>query len=233
MNQVTILYSAATPTAALARALINLEATADGEAWTQVFTGTFIQAQPDYRSLPNVCLRVQAVTGNDMQTQIAPPTSYRGATSIAEIAQFLAGKMGFAFENNGVTGNLSTPYYPGTYMDQFKQLAEHANFDFYFDGNGTLAICPANQSRQGKTVPVLMPQSGLINRPTIQHYGIHIDALFAPAFTAGGQIQVSGTDVPGANGLWQPYSITHELECLMPGGSWFSSMDCLPVRAAP
>lgn len=231
MNQVTILYSSATPQQVSTRALIQLEASPDGVTWTQVFAGTFIQAQPDYRSIPNVCLRAQAITGNGMQLAIAPATSYPGQASIATIAQYLAGKMGFAFENNGVTGNLSTPYYPGTYMDQFRQLAKHANFDFYFDGNATLAICPANQPRQGKSVPVFSPLSGLINRPTIGQYGIHTDVFFASALTLGGQIQVTGSDVPGANGLWQPYAVTHELESLMPGGAWFSSLDCTPVRA--
>lgn len=231
MNKVTILYSAATPQQVNTRALVQLEASPDGVAWTQVFNGTFIQAQPDYRNVPRACLRAQAITGNGMQLAIAPATSYRGATSIATIAQYLATQMGFAFENNGVTGNLSTPYYPGTYMDQFRQLAEHANFSFYFDGNSTLAICPLNTPRQNKPVPILTPSSGLINRPTIGQYGIHVDALFVPALTLGGEIQVSGSDVPGANGTWSPYSMTLELESLMPGGAWFASMDCTPATA--
>jgi hypothetical protein len=229
MNQVTILYSAATPTAVQSRALVNLEASPDGTTWTQVFTGTFIQAQPDYRGIPNACLSAQAITGNGMQIAIAPPTSYPGAASIATIAQYLAGQMGFTLENNGVTGNLSTPYYPGTYMDQFRQLCTHANLDYYFDGNGTLAICPSGQSRQGKPVPVLTPSSGLINRPTVGQYGIHVDALFTPALTLGGQFQISGSDVPGANGMWSPYSVMLDLESLMPGGSWFANMDCRPA----
>lgn len=228
MNQVTILWSAATPQQVSTRALIQLEASPDGQAWTQVFEGQFIQAQPDYRAVPNACLRVQAITGNGMQLAIAPATSYRGATAIATIAQYLAGQMGFAFENNGVAGNLVTPYYPGTYMDQFRELARHANFDFYFDGNGTLAICPQNTPRQGKPTPVFTPTSGLIGFPTIGQYGIHCDTIFTPALTLGGEIQINGSIVPSANGTWSPYSVTHELESMMPAGAWFSSMDCRP-----
>jgi hypothetical protein len=231
MNQVTILYSAATPQQVSTRALVILEASPDGSAWTQVFNGTFIQAQPDYRSVPHVALRAQAVTGNGMQLAIAPATSYRGATSIASIAQYLAGQMGFAFENNGVTGNLSTPYYPGTYMDQFRQLAQHANFDFYFDGNATLAICPINTPRNGKTVPIFTPTSGLVGFPTIQQFGIHCETIFTPALILGGEIKIDGSIVPGANGTWQPAIATHELESLMPSGAWFSSLDCLRSTA--
>ncbi len=228
MNAVTILWSASKPTEVQTRALVTLEASPDGSAWTQVFEGQFVQAQPDYRQVPYACLRAQAITGNGLQLESVPPTSYRGATSIAQVAQFLASQMGFALENNGVTGNLSSPYYPGTYMDQFRQLCEHANLDFYFDGNATLAICPKNKPRQGKTVPVFSPSSGLRGFPTIQQYGIHVETLFTPALSLGGEIQIQGSIVPSANGAWLPKMVRHELESLMPDGAWFTSMDCYP-----
>lgn len=234
MNAVTILWGSATTTAAPARAFVQLEASPDGKAWTQVFEGTFIEAQPDYQSIPDVGLRVMAQVGYGSQIQIAEPTSYPGNASVVQIAQYLAGKMGFAFENNGVTGTLSTPYFPGTYMSQFKALCEHANLDFYFDGNATLAICPKNQPRQNKPVPILTPETGLIGYPTIQRFGIHVDALFTPALTRGGLIQVSGSQIPSANGTWLTTTVTHRLDCLMPDGAWFSSVGCTrPAGAAP
>ena len=226
MNATTILWSAATPQSINTRAQILLEASPDGTTWTQVFEGTFTEAQPDYRDVPHVGLRASAWTGAGMQYQIAAATSYRGATSIASIAQYLAGQMGFALENNGVSGNLSTPYYSGTYMDQFRQLAKHANFDFYFDGNSTLAICPQGQPRQNKPTPVFTPTSGLIGFPTIGRFGPQLDVLFTPGLTVGGNIQISGSAVPGTNGVWLPYAITHTLESLMPGGQWFSHLSC-------
>jgi hypothetical protein len=226
MNAVTILWSAATPTAVNARALVQVEASPDGVTWTQVFEGTFTEAQPDYSNPPDIGLRAQAYTGNGMQIQIAPASSYRGSFPIAQIAQNLATAMGFTLENNGVTGNLSNPYYPGTYMDQFRALCRHANLDFYFDGNATLAICPSNASRSGKPVPVFSPTSGLIGFPTIQRYGIHVDTIFTPALTLGGNIQISGSIVPSANGIWLPKVATHTLASLQPDGPWFSSLDC-------
>ena len=229
MNAVTILYSASTPTAVATRALVILEASPDGGAtFTQVFEGTFVQAQPDYQDLPNGYLHVQAITGNGMQITTVPPTSYTGATSIAQIAQYLAQQMGFSLENNGVTGNLASPYFPGTYMDQFRQLCEHANLDFYFDGNTTLAICPANQPRQGKPKPVLSPSTGLVGFPVIGQYGIQVKALWTPALTLGGEIEVAGSIVPPTNGTWSPYNVTHRLESWVEEGEWFTTMDCRP-----
>lgn len=237
MNQVTILWAAVAgqPTATYARALVKLEASSDaGQTWCQVFQGTFIQAQPDYRNPPFVGLHALAMTGSGSQIQIAPPTSYRGSTSVLSILQALADGMSFTLENNGVSGNLSTPYYGGSYMDQFRQVCEHANLDFYFDGDATLAICPKDQPRVNKSIPVLSPTSGLKGFPTIQQFGLHIDALFRPAFTTGlgSVVQVEDSVVPGANGLWKPFLMTHNLESLNPDGPWFTGMDCTPAPAA-
>lgn len=230
MNACTIIFSGATPQLVNARAQVLLEASADGRTWTQVFEGTFIEAQPDYRSIPYAGLRAQAITGAGAQYLIGEATSYPGSASIATVAEYLAGKMGFVLENNGVTGNLSTPYYSGTYMDQFRELARHANFDFYFGSNGTLAICPAGRSRLGKPVPVFSPATGLIGFPTLGRFGPELDVLFTPELTRGGlgaNIEIADSQVPGTNGVWLPYSITHALESLMPGGSWFSHLACV------
>jgi hypothetical protein len=75
-------------------------------------------------------------------------------------------------------------------------------------------------------VPVFTPASGLVGFPTVQQYGIHCETIFTPALTLGGEIKIDQSIVPSANGTWQPYYVTHELESLMPGGAWFSSMDC-------
>lgn len=232
MNALTILWSGSGVTSQNAKAFVQLEASPDGEAWTQVFDGVFLEAAPDYSDVPRACLRLQAMTGLGMQIEIAPATSYRGPTAIATIAQFLAGKMGFAFENNGVTGNLANPYYPGTYMDQFRELAEHVPFDFYFDGNNTLAICPRNQPRLNKPTPVFSPSSGLIGFPRVQRFGVHVDVLFSPALAMGALLTVADSAVPGANGTWFASTATHNLESMMPGGAWFSSIDCVRVPAA-
>jgi len=227
MNAVTILWSAATVTAVNARALVQIEASGDGgKTWCQVFEGTFIEAAPDYTNAPNVALRVLAATSYGMQIAPAPPTSYRGSISIVAVATYIAGEMGFTLENNGVTGNVSTPYYPGTYMDQFRHLCQDMNLDFYFDGNATLAICPKNQPRQGKGVPIFSPSSGLIGFPTVQRFGIHADVIFTPALTIGAELQIQDSIVPSANGTWFAGVMTHDLESLQPDGAWFTHVDC-------
>ena len=235
MNAVTVLWAGATATAVNAEALIQLEASSDGVAWTQLYEGRFVEAAPEYTDAPNVHLHVLAQTGYGLQLQIAPPTSYRGSASVAAIAAYIAGEMGFTLQANGVTGNLSTPYYPGTYMDQFRQLCEHANLDFYFDSNNILAICPRGQPRQGLGAPpVFSPQlNNLVGFPTVQRFGIHVDVLWTPPLTLGGLLEVAGSIVPGANGTWLGFKATHNLESLQPDGAWFSHIDCTNPTGAP
>lgn len=230
MNQVTILWAGPNTTAIPANPLIQLEASNDGVAWTQVFEGRFVEAAPDYTAAPNVAMKILAATGYGPNLQIAPPTSYPGvsqyAPSIVSVAQYIVGQMGFKLEVNGVTGNLSTPYYPGTYMDQFRELCKHANLDYYFDVNNVIAICPANTPRQNKAVPLFTPQSGLVGFPTVQRNGVHVDVLWTPALSIGGNLQIADSLVPGANGTWFANHAAHDLESLQPGGAWFSHIDC-------
>lgn len=196
----------------------------NGDGWTQVFSGTMIEAQPDYRGAPDVFFHIQGYAGYLSQISAAPPSSYTGDTSVATIVQSLAGAMGFAFENNGVTTTLSSPYLAGTYFDQLISVCKAANVDFYFQGS-TLAICPAGGNRSKIPAVILGPDSGLIGYPVIERSGIALQALFNPAFANGGQIQVQ-SDIPAAVGTWTVYRMIHYLDSLKPDGQWFTELHC-------
>lgn len=77
-----------------------------------------------------------------------PPTSVKGSVDVATLMGQLAQSMGYSFENNGVSVQLSNPYLPGTAIDQVKALARGAGIDLYVDDN-VLAITPANTPRGG------------------------------------------------------------------------------------
>lgn len=229
MNALTVLWGqGGNPQNVNAKAILVLESN-DGSGWLQVFEGQFFDAQPDYKSPPDVNLSITCMSGYGQQILTAPPSSFQGSVEAAGLAQQLAGQMGFAFENNGVTGTLSTPYYTGTLMDQFRELARDAKFDYYFDAKSKLCICPANQPRQGKNAVVISPTSGLIGYVSLTRYGgVEFDALFQPAFELGSPVQIQGSDVPGTNGLWFPFKFAFDLESVKPGGKWFAHLECLP-----
>jgi hypothetical protein len=233
MNAVTVLWGQnGNPSSVVDNAILLLEAN-DGSGWLQVYEGQIFDAQPDYKSPPDVCLTVTSMQGYAAQISIAPPSSFAGAVDAATLAQQLAGQMGFAFENNGVNATLHTPYFAGTAMDQFRDLAKAAPFDYYFDAQSTLIICPTNQPRQNKSAVVLSPTSGLVGYVSLtRDGGIEFDALFTPAIQLGSAIQIEKSDVPGTNGLWFPKQMTHDLESLRPSGRWFSHIQCLRFPAA-
>ena len=231
MSALSVVWAGPQRTQLQARAIVTLESN-DGSGWLQVFEGQFQEAQADYEAMPDVHLHAEAWTGAGMQWLSSSPSSFQGSVDAAGLSQQLAGKMGFAFENNGVTGTINAPYYSGSLMDQLRALSRDANFDFYFDAKSTLIICPANQPRQNRKAVALNKGSGLIGYPTLQRYGVQVKCLFSPAIELGSPITLSGTEVPGADGTWFPYSFVHDLESVMPGGQWASLLNCSPSPAA-
>lgn len=209
--------------------IVTLEAN-DGSGWTQVFTGTIVEGSPEYRSAPEVYFHLQAMTGYFAGIKPAPPLSYPSGTSVATALQAVANSLGVSFTNNGVTATLSgARYWPGSPGDQLKAICDATNTAFYFDAHGVLTISPKG-SGQNPPKPInITPQTGLMGYPSIQASGIHIDALFNPAFLLAQTVTVSGSDIPNANGNWIPYRMTHQLESVKVGGVWMTSMDCTPV----
>jgi hypothetical protein len=229
MNAVTVLYGQdGNPQNINARALLTLEASEENGSFFTVFQGQFQEASPDYRSVPDAVLKIQAMQGYGAQISTATPQSFSGGVEVEALCARLAKQMGFAFENNGVTGQLNTPYLSGTLMDQFREVCQAAGCDYYFDPNNVIIICPRNQGRQNRPPVVISPTSGLVGYVTLERFGVSIDALWTPAFSLGSPLRVKDSDVPGTNGDWFPFAFTHDLDSLKPGGRWFSHLKCSP-----
>jgi hypothetical protein len=212
---------------ALLNQLVIVEAN-DGSGWTQVFSGTFLEAQPDYRAAPDVFFHIQARAFYFEAIAPVPPLSYPTAVSAVTVIEQIAKQLNVTVQNNGVTAQLGAgAYYPGTAYDQLQKVCNDAGVDYYIMGK-VLAICPHGFAQQNVAPIILSPQSGLIGYPVIERFGVTIDCLFNPGIIGGGQIQVEGSDIPAANGKWFPFALTHVLESLVPGGSWFSNLQCGP-----
>lgn len=199
-----------------------------GIGWTQIFSGNIIEASPEYRLMPDVPFHIQARFGYYAGNQAGTPLSYPNGVNAADAIQAVATAMGFNFQNNGVSVQLPAgSYWPGSNWDQLNAIATAANIDYY-TVNDSIVICPKNTPRQNIPIQYITPSTGLIGYPRIETAGIGIDVLFNPSLQAAGLLQISGSDVPAANGTWMPYSLQHSLSSVMPGGPWFSSLHCLP-----
>lgn len=211
--------------------LVILEANNTGRAdgWVQIFKGTIIEAQPDYRGAPDVSFNLLAVTGYFVKINPVAPTSYPHQVDIGVAAADIIERMGapWVYVDGGATGVLSNPYFSGTLWDQLAQACQAAKADFYVQGDEIL-VTPANQPRNNTPSIVLSPSSGLVGYPMFERSGLNVTAVFDPAFTCGAALEIQSS-VPNASGLWFPYSLNHLLEARMPGGAWLTQLQCLRV----
>lgn len=193
----------------------------DGSQQTLLFTGNIINAWGNYQAMPDVFLMIQAQAAYFAQLNPVAPRSYNGSIDVATIMNQIASQIGYTFENNGVSVQLSNQYLPNTALEQAKTLAKAAGIDLYVD-NGILAITPANTPRN-KPVPQISAQTGMIGYPTFDGVGVNFQTVFNPSVTFGGSIRLS-TNIAQAAGAWIVTSVAHKLESEKPNGAWFSTI---------
>lgn len=227
MNALTVAW--ANPPIVLDHVVI-LEAD-DGNGFVQVFKGTIIEAQPEYRAAPDVYFSLLAMTGyfKKIQVDIAAPTSYPDAVAADVAIATLIDRLGFTAEISGAVGAavLTNPYFSGSVWDQFVAACNAANADFYTQG-GTILVTPRGLPRDDQPAVVLNASSGLIGYPVYERAGLNVAAIFNPAFLCGTPIQLESS-IPSATGRWYPIKLQHVLESKMPRGQWLTNMQCLRV----
>lgn len=209
----------------------------NGRGWSKVFSGTIIEAQPEYRGQPDTYLQLLASVGYFQKINPAESTSYTEAVDIDLVCLNLADQMGttptggkWQFVNGGVTGILNGPLYlNGTLIDQLDTACQAAGCDYYL-ANDTITVTPRGKPIEGVPPAVLLsPSTGMIGYPVYERAGLNVQALYQPAFGAGVPLEIKDSIVPSANGRWYPYSVVHELDGNTPQGKWITSMKCLRV----
>jgi hypothetical protein len=214
-----------------------------------VFSGTIMNAYPDFDGMPDVPFTFDAVTGVAGSVIPAKPSSFTGSTDVATIMSGFAAQLGYKFENSGVNVQLPSPYFPGTIGDQVQAVAQHANISIALDtASNTLAIWPKGSVRnQTVTAPIIapLPNGTSIGYPTITKQGVIVKTLFNPLIANGGTVQVlssllSGTlaaaaansktfkppPVVNGNSVWGVYKVDHALDSLVRNGQWMSTVYC-------
>lgn len=197
----------------------------DGAQETLVFSGNIVNAWANYNSMPDVFLMIQAQTAYHAALTPVAPRSYKGSIDVASVMGQIAQSMGFTFENNGVTTQLSGLYLPGTAVDQALSLAHQAGIDLYVDDN-VLAITPSNQSRATSPIPELSSGSGNVGYPTFDGVGVNFEILFNPAVKFGGVVKLvtSVKAITDISSQWIITSLSHKLESEKTGGAWFTTL---------
>lgn len=195
-----------------------------------VFGGTIIYAFGDYNHMPDVPLRITAQGGLTFAVNSAAPKSYSGNVSIASIMQDFADALGVPLENNGVSGTLNNPYFPGTILQQVYAAAQQAHINAQLvDGGTKLAIWPLPGSRTSlANIPLISPETGMIGYPTFGPNGfLTVKMLFNPDVVFGGRIRIVSS-LAQANRTWDVYKIDYALDSLLPDGEWELTALCRP-----
>ena len=231
-------------------AMVRLENTmtisaGDDAGMAVVYQGAIANAWQTLDGAPDTFLNVTGIGALQGAIVPVPPTSYPGGADVALIMASLANQLGYAFENSGVTTQISSPYLAGTAIDQVMALARAANIEAYIDTGAapnTLAIWPKDRTRGGQ-IPLIDANSGLIGWPQYNDAGMGFKCLFNPNIRIGGQIQmkseIGGVAAPasgatqaqaqqaGPNGTWYVRGpLTYELSSEMPNGPWFCDVMC-------
>jgi hypothetical protein len=203
---------------------IILEA-GDDAGMSTVFVGYILIALADFNAQPNVAFHISAHTLAAQAADTAPATSFQGYADVATIMSGFAALMGLKFENNGVTGRLFNPYYDGSARNQARQCVQDAGISWNAGEGGILAIWPKFGSRNG-AVPLIAPppQGGMAGYPTFSALGIDFRTLYDPSIGFGQKVQVQSS-LEAACGTYVVYGLQHELECEMPDGKWFSTIN--------
>lgn len=216
-----------------------------------VYNGYLSRAWMDYNEAPETALMIEGWGGMEHAIEPMQPISIQGAADVATLMQSIAGRMGWAFENSGVTVKLSNQYLCGSALKQVHDLARAANIEAYPDTSTnpvTLAIWPKTGTRGG-AVPLISAASGLVGYPNYSSQGMTFRTLFNPSIRLAGQIQMQssvggaattvngsnlvpdGTQSGGPNGSWYVIGpLVHDLSAQVPGGPWFTDVNCARVN---
>lgn len=192
------------------------------------YSGQIQIAQADMSEHPESALNITAMGVGLLGVKRVNPTSYAGSADAAVILKNLATLGGLDFENSGASKILATPYFCGDLSKQIDDCARQAGFDRYIDKQ-TLAIWPRGGSRGG-AIPLISADTGMVGFPSYTSMadggGLALTCLYNKDLKVGGKVQVK-SQLSVANGTWQVFSISHELESLVPGGQWFSHFNAL------
>lgn len=189
------------------------------------FEGNLTSALADYSDMPNISFNIIAVQLYNTAIDQAPAMSFPGAASIGTICQQIANQMGLTLENNGCTAVLSNQVLNGSTLDKLRTATQAAGV-LYIIENGTLAIWPNGSYRTSQTnTPTVSPANGMVGYPQSTSIGVNFRSLYNSKLKYGSMITMQSSIQP-ACGQWVIYNLTHILESIKPGGSWFTDAQC-------
>ena len=185
---------------------------------SEVFNGQILEAYPNFDQ-PMAPFYVSAVPGVQVQMKPVDPTTIEGSISGEQALTQIAQKAGYTVENNGVSTQLSNPYFPGTVWDQMTRCVKALDCYAYLDTSAKkIAIWPKGQSRSGGNL-LVAAETGMIGYPKFQRVMVIVRTLLDTSFKFGDKFQVK-SGLTAADGTWKNNRLTYDLASQSPEGPW-------------
>jgi hypothetical protein len=204
------------------RNTITIMAGNAGSPLVKVFTGTIFNAYGNYSAAPDVPFHLECQYGMSESTAPAVATSYTGMTDVVVIMEDFAKRLKLGFENNGVTAQLSRPYFSGSLITQMQDCAVHANITAEVINGDTLAICPKFSPRKIGAVPLISADTEMIGYPSFTQQGIIVKTMFNPQIQFMAEVRVDSSVLKPSNYIVQ--KLDHALDSQVPRGQWMSTI---------
>jgi hypothetical protein len=188
----------------------------------EVVTGPIWESFIDLTGAPESCF-VVSMTGIYTAANPTAPQSQSGAQNAEDLIASICAGAGFTLKNNGAHAVLRNQVAYGSALDQIDRIARAAGFAWSWIGD-TFFIWPADGTVDDTVVqigPNTTPQ--MVNYPQYWQQGVIVTSLFNPQVRLGRQMEVVGSVLTKANGLWQIVGVQHDLATMLDKGPWFTT----------
>lgn len=202
---------------------IVIEAGDLGSNLTSVVQAPIWQSYIDLGDAPESAFVVNA-TGIYLGTTTLAAQSRPGAQNAEALIASLCAAAGLTFSNpSGARAVLRNQSTYGSALDQIDQIADAAQFGWTLNGN-TIVIWTRGKPVDNTVIdvgPGTTPR--MVGYPQFWEQGIIVTSLFNPQVHLHQQMNVIGSTLKNANGLWDIVNVQHSLSTMVDRGPWFTT----------
>lgn len=221
-------YSSVIPALVAAQQFnLVIEAGDLGQPLTQVLNGPILRSYIDLSGAPDSALIVTMIDTFFAATPIGPqsqPGAQNAENLIEQLCPLAPIPGGLKFDNaSGAHAVLNNQSTSGSVIDQIQRIATAAKFNWKIVGS-TLSIWPKNGTVDDVVIDVgPKTDPAMVGYPSYWEAGLIITSLFNQEVQIGRKMNVVGSVIPKANGLWQIIQVQHDLTTMLAKGPWFTT----------
>lgn len=217
-------YSSVIPALVAAKKFnLVIEAGDLGQPLTQLLNGPILRSFVDLSGAPDSAFNVTMIDTFVAATPIAAQ-SKAGANDAADQIANVCAAANLTFDNSaGASAVLNNQSTSGSAIDQIARIATAAKFDWKLSGT-TVSIWPQNGTVDDVVIdvgPNTDPE--MVGYPGYWEAGLIVTSLFNQEVQIGRRMNVVGSSIPKANGLWQIIQVQHDLTTMLAKGPWFTT----------